>query len=57
MSPEVINLFQRLIQNARVNTGSPDSGHEHRSVATLQEFFGDDRTMRALSSDVPEARI
>jgi acetylornithine deacetylase/succinyl-diaminopimelate desuccinylase-like protein len=40
MSSEVINLLQRLIQNACVNTGSPDSGHEHRSVATLQEFFG-----------------
>ncbi len=40
MSSEVINLLQRLIQNRCVNTGSPDSGHEHRSVATLQEFFG-----------------
>jgi acetylornithine deacetylase/succinyl-diaminopimelate desuccinylase-like protein len=40
MSSEVIKLLQRLIQNACVNTGSPDSGHEHRSVATLQEFFG-----------------
>jgi len=40
MSSEVINLLQRLIQNACVNTGSADSGHEHCSVATLQEFFG-----------------
>lgn len=40
MSSEVISLLQRLIKNACVNTGSADSGHEHRSVATLQEFFG-----------------
>lgn len=41
MSSDVISLLQRLIQNECVNTGSIDSGHEHRSVATLQEFFGE----------------
>ena len=39
-SSEVIELLQSLIRNQCVNTGKPDSGHEHRSVATLQEFFG-----------------
>ena len=40
MSSEVVELVQAMIRNACVNTGLPDSGHEHRSVATLQEFFG-----------------
>lgn len=34
-----IDLLQTLIQNACVNDGSVSSGHEHRSVTTLQEFF------------------
>lgn len=37
---EVIDLLQQLIRNACVNDGTPESGHEHRSVATLTEFFG-----------------
>jgi acetylornithine deacetylase/succinyl-diaminopimelate desuccinylase-like protein len=40
MSYEVISLLQSLIRNACVNTGAIDSGQEHRSVATLQEFLG-----------------
>ena len=36
---EVIELLQTLIRNACVNDGTPDSGHEHRSVATLQKYF------------------
>lgn len=40
MTSEVIDLLQRLIRNACVNDGTPGSGHEHRSVSTLQDFFG-----------------
>jgi acetylornithine deacetylase/succinyl-diaminopimelate desuccinylase-like protein len=40
MSPEVVELLQALIRNECVNDGTESSGHEHRSVATLQEFFG-----------------
>lgn len=40
MSDEAIDLLRELIQNACVNDGTPESGHEHRSVATLREFFG-----------------
>ena len=32
-------LFRQLIQNACVNTGDPDSGHEDRSIAVLRAFF------------------
>ena len=35
-----IELLQALIQNACVNDGTAASGNEHRSVATLQEYFG-----------------
>ncbi|MCP3937885.1 MAG: M20/M25/M40 family metallo-hydrolase [Actinomycetia bacterium] len=42
MSSEIVELLQTLIQNACVNTGAADSGQEHRSVATLQAFFGVD---------------
>ena len=37
---EVVALLQRFIQNHCVNDGTPDSGHEWRSVETLAEFFG-----------------
>ena len=40
MTTEVIDLLQQLIRNACVNDGTPGSGQEHRSVATLTEFFG-----------------
>lgn len=40
MTSEVITLLQQLIRNACVNDGTPESGHEYRSVATLREFFG-----------------
>jgi acetylornithine deacetylase/succinyl-diaminopimelate desuccinylase-like protein len=35
-----VELLRTLIRNACVNNGHADSGHEHRSVATLAEFFG-----------------
>ena len=38
-APEVIELLQVLIRNRCVNDGTPDSGHEHRSVATLADYF------------------
>ncbi|HSF84592.1 MAG TPA: M20/M25/M40 family metallo-hydrolase [Acidimicrobiia bacterium] len=37
---EVVELLQALIRNACVNDGSPDSGHEHRAVSTLADYFG-----------------
>ena len=40
MSSEVITLLQKLIQNECVNDGTAQSGHEHRSVETLLDFFG-----------------
>lgn len=40
MTAEAIDLVRTLIRNACVNDGTPESGHEHRSVATLMEFFG-----------------
>lgn len=39
---EVVDLLVELIRNECVNDGSPDSGHEHRSVATLQRYFGEE---------------
>jgi acetylornithine deacetylase/succinyl-diaminopimelate desuccinylase-like protein len=36
-----VDLLQALIVNRCVNDGSPDSGHEYRSVETLSEFFGE----------------
>ncbi|MEI8092609.1 MAG: M20/M25/M40 family metallo-hydrolase [Spirochaetales bacterium] len=32
-------LFRQLIQNACINTGEPDSGHEDRNIAVLQAYF------------------
>lgn len=37
---EVLELLQALIRNRCVNDGTPRSGHEERSVATLEEYFG-----------------
>jgi acetylornithine deacetylase/succinyl-diaminopimelate desuccinylase-like protein len=37
---EIVELLQALIRNACVNDGSPDSGHEERSVATLAGYVG-----------------
>ena len=39
---QTVDLLQTLIRNACVNDGTPESGQEVRSVATLQEFFGVD---------------
>lgn len=35
-----VELMQEMIRNACVNTGAPDSGHEHRNVQTLVDYFG-----------------
>jgi acetylornithine deacetylase/succinyl-diaminopimelate desuccinylase-like protein len=40
MSDQVVSLLQQLIRNECVNDGTPESGHEHRSVATLIDFLG-----------------
>lgn len=37
---EVLELLQVLIRNRCVNDGTPGSGHEARSVATLEAYFG-----------------
>lgn len=37
---EVVELLVALIRNACVNDGTPDSGGEVRSVATLQSYLG-----------------
>ena len=37
-----VELLRELIRNRCVNEGSPDSGHEVRSVSTLRDFFGVD---------------
>jgi acetylornithine deacetylase/succinyl-diaminopimelate desuccinylase-like protein len=39
-SGEIAELLQVLIQNACVNDGTPGSGFEHRSVATLRDYLG-----------------
>lgn len=39
-SGQVLELLTALIRNECVNDGTPASGHEHRSVETLQAFFG-----------------
>jgi len=36
----VVELLQQLIRNECVNDGTQTSGHEDRSVATLEDFFG-----------------
>jgi acetylornithine deacetylase/succinyl-diaminopimelate desuccinylase-like protein len=40
MSHEAVELLQTLIRNRCVNDGTPDSGFEVRSVATLAEYLG-----------------
>jgi len=40
MSNEAVPLLQTLIRNACVNDATPQSGHEHRSVESLVEYFG-----------------
>jgi acetylornithine deacetylase/succinyl-diaminopimelate desuccinylase-like protein len=40
MSNEAVPLLQTLIRNACVNDATPLSGHEHRSVGSLLEYFG-----------------
>lgn len=42
MTTDAIPLLQELIRNQCVNDGTPESGHEHRSVATLVDYFGVD---------------
>jgi acetylornithine deacetylase/succinyl-diaminopimelate desuccinylase-like protein len=45
MSSEAIGLLQTLIRNRCVNNGTADSGHEHRSVTTLADYFGQEGTI------------
>lgn len=45
MTSQVVELLQQLIRNQCVNYHTVESGHEHRSVATLQEFFGREGTV------------
>jgi acetylornithine deacetylase/succinyl-diaminopimelate desuccinylase-like protein len=40
-SGEVVELLVALIRNACVNDGTPDSGHEARSVETLADYLGE----------------
>lgn len=40
MSSEPVELLQQMIRNRCVNDGTRDSGQEHRSVATLLDYFG-----------------
>lgn len=40
MTDSTVDLLVELIRNRCVNDGTPDSGHEHRSVATLVDFLG-----------------
>lgn len=40
MSNDAVTLLQQLIRNRCVNDGTAESGHEHRSVATLVDYFG-----------------
>lgn len=37
---EALPLLQQLIRNRCVNDGTPEGGHEYRSVETLQDYFG-----------------
>ena len=41
MSQQSLELLQRLVRNAAVNDGTPDSGQELTSVRTLQAFLRD----------------
>ncbi len=45
LQSETIDLLRALIRNACVNDGTPTSGNEHRSVATLSDYFGIDGTV------------
>jgi acetylornithine deacetylase/succinyl-diaminopimelate desuccinylase-like protein len=39
LTATTVGVLRELISNACVNDGSPDSGQEHRSVATLERFL------------------
>jgi acetylornithine deacetylase/succinyl-diaminopimelate desuccinylase-like protein len=42
---EAIELLVEMIRNSCVNDGTVTGGHEHRSVATLQAYFGHSGTV------------
>jgi acetylornithine deacetylase/succinyl-diaminopimelate desuccinylase-like protein len=42
---EAVDLMVDLIANACVNTGDPESGHEIRSVRTIQAYLGEPGTV------------
>jgi len=37
---DTVELLQHMIRNRCVNTGAPDSGHEHRNADTLADLLG-----------------
>jgi acetylornithine deacetylase/succinyl-diaminopimelate desuccinylase-like protein len=45
LKSETVELLQALIQNACVNDGTVASGHEYRSVETLNDYFGVEGTV------------
>jgi len=48
---EVAELLVALIRNGCVNDGTVESGHESRSVATLQDYFGEEGTVLSFAED------
>lgn len=44
-STETLGLLRQLIQNGCVNDGTPDSGHEYRSVSTIADYLGSTGTV------------
>lgn len=48
---EVAELLSTLIRNGCVNDGTPDSGGESRSVATLQAYLGEQGSVHTFRSD------
>ncbi len=53
LTRDAVALTRELIRNACVNDGSPDSGHEHRSVATLERFLHGSRIVREVVEPHP----
>ena len=45
MAIDPVDILQKLIRNECVNDGTPDSGHEHRSVALLQNLLAEEGTI------------
>lgn len=54
MSQQSLELLQRLVRNAAVNDGTPDSGQELTSVRTLQAFLRDALEQPGVVSEIVE---